>query len=120
MRFLLNDLQGTVRDPQVHYDGKKILFSCRLGGDESFHLYEIDTDGSDLRQLTDGPFDDLEPSYMPDGRIVFCSTRCNRYVNCMLCHVAVVFTCDADGGNIRQLSPNKEMETTPLPLGCDV
>jgi hypothetical protein len=113
---LLDDPEGTVRDPQVHYDGRKILFSYRRGGTEHFHLYEIDANGGGLRQLTGGPFNDIEPSYLPDGGIVFCSDRCNRWVNCWLTQVAVLYRCDADGGNIRQLSSNGEHDNTPWPL----
>jgi hypothetical protein len=113
---LIDDPQGGVRDPQVHYDGDKILFSYRPGKTHRYHLYEINIDGSGLRQLTDGPFDDIEPSYLPDGRIVFCSTRCNRIINCNLVQAALLFTCDGDGQNIRQISPNNETENTPWPL----
>jgi hypothetical protein len=113
---LIDDPQGGVRDPQVHYDGKKILFSYRPGKTNRYHLYEIHTDGTGLRQLTDGPFDDIEPTYLPDGRIMFCSTRCNRIINCNLVQAALLFTCEGDGTDIRQISPNNETENTPWPL----
>jgi hypothetical protein len=113
---LLNDAQGGVRDPQLHYDGRKILFSYRRGGQPYYHLYEINVDGTDLRQLTDGPYDDFEPAYLPDGGIVFCSSRCDRWVPCYYTQVAVLFRCDADGKNIRQLSANTEQENTPWVL----
>ncbi len=32
LTVLLDDRQGAVRDPRVHYDGRKILFSYRKGG----------------------------------------------------------------------------------------
>ena len=82
LTVLLDDPTGAIRDPQVHYDAAKILFSYRPGDTDHFHLYEINVDGSDLKQLTDGPYDDLEPSYLPDNDIVFCSSRCNRWMNC--------------------------------------
>jgi len=66
---LLDDPRGSVRDPQVHYDGEMVLFSYRRGGTPYYHLHEIRADGSDLRRLTDGPWDDIEPSYLPDGGI---------------------------------------------------
>ena len=113
---LLDDPEGTVRDPQVHYDGEKIIFSYRRAGSENFHLHQINTDGSGLKQLTDGPYDDIEPTYLPDGDIVFCSSRCKRWVNCWLTHVAVLYRCDADGKNIRPISSNSEHENTPWPL----
>ena len=54
----------------------------RRGGTEQYHLYEIQADGSGLKALTDGEYDDIEPTYLPDGGIVFVSTRCKRWVNC--------------------------------------
>lgn len=113
---LLDDPLGGIRDPQVHYDGRKILFAYRRGGAMNFHLYEINCDGSGLRQLTDGPFDDIEPSYLPDGGIVFVSSRAKRWVNCWTTQVAVLYRCDADGGNIRAISSNNEHDNTPWPL----
>ncbi|MBE0534499.1 MAG: PD40 domain-containing protein [Phycisphaerae bacterium] len=116
MTVLLDDPDGAVRDPQVHYDGERMVFSYRRGGTDPYHLYEINTDGTGLRQLTDGDYDDIEPTYMPDGSIIFCSSRCKRWVNCWLTQVAVLYRCDADGRNIRQLSSNNEHENTPWPL----
>jgi len=50
-----------VRDPRVHYNGKKILFSYRKAGNHFYHLYEIHVDGTPLREVTSGPWDDVEP-----------------------------------------------------------
>jgi len=116
---LLDDRDGGVRDPAVHYDGRRILFSYRKGKSPYFHLYEIGADGSGLRQLTDGPYDDVEPCWLPDGGILFVSTRCNRRVNCHTTQVAVLYRCDADGRGLRALSSNNEHDNTPwvLPSG---
>ena len=114
--ILLDDKDGSVRDPQVHYDGERILFSYRKAGSDYFHLYEINIDGSSLRQLTDGPYDDIEPTYLSDGGIMFCSSRCKRWVNCWYTQVAVLYRCDGDGGNIRAVSANIEHDNTPWPL----
>jgi hypothetical protein len=116
VRALVEDEEGTVRDPAVHYDGKTILFSWRPGGTETFHLYTIQADGSSLTQLTDGEYDDFEPAWLPDGGIVFISTRCRRWVNCWLTQVAVAYRCDADGANITPLSANIEHDNTPWPM----
>lgn len=113
---LLDDPRGGIRDPQVHYDGHTILFAYRRGGTEQYHLYEIQADGTGLKALTDGEYDDIEPTYLPDGGIVFVSTRCKRWVNCWLTQVATLHRCDADGGNIRPLSSNNEQDNTPWPL----
>ncbi len=113
---LVSDAEGAVRDPQVHYDGKRVLFSWRRGGSDYFHLYEIHCDGSGLKQLTDGPFDDVEPTYLPDGGIIFCSTRAQRWVPCWYSQVATLHRCDGDGRNIRMLSSNIEQDNTPWVL----
>ena len=116
LRVLLDDPDGGIRDPNVHYDGQKILFSYRKGGTETFHLYEINIDGTGLRQLTDGPDNDIEPIYTPDGGIVFCSSRCHRFVPCWRTQVATLYRCDGDGGNVRMVSNNAEQENTPWML----
>lgn len=122
---LLDDPKGSIRDPQVSYDGTKILFSWRPGGTEHYHLYELTLPASDgslpvapgaIRRLTQGPFDDIEPVYVPDGGIVFVSSRCRRWVNCWLTQVAVLHRCDADGSNLRAISSNNEHDNTPWPL----
>ena len=83
---------GSFLAPRLSYDARRLLFSfvaCRPapheaarypvneeGGDEAYyHIYEMGVDGSGLRQLTSGPYDDLMPEYLPDGGIVFCSSR---------------------------------------------
>ncbi len=116
LTVLLDDPEGGVRDPNVHYDGQKILFSYRRGGTTTYHLYEINIDGANLRQLTDGPDNDIEPVYAPDGSIVFCSSRCHRYVPCWKTQVATLYRCNADGTGVRMLSNNAEQENTPWML----
>ncbi len=116
LTVLLDDPQGGIRDPHVHYDGQKILFSYRRGGTTAYHLYEISIDGTDLRQLTDGPDNDIEPIYAPDDSIVFCSSRCHRFVPCWKTQVATLYRCNADGTDIRMLSNNAEQENTPWML----
>ena len=37
----------------------------------TFHIMAMDVDGSRLRQLTDGPYDDFDPCPLPDGGIAF-------------------------------------------------
>lgn len=113
---VLDDPGGAVRDPQVHYDGHTILFSYRRAGTHHYHLHEINADGSGLTQLTDGPWDDVEPAWLPDGGIAFCSTRCARYIGCWLAPSAILFRCDARGGDLRMLSSGSFTENTPRVL----
>jgi len=122
LTVLLDDPKGGVRDPHVHYDGRTILFSYRKGGTHPYHLHELRADAptgspqAGLRQLTDGPDDDIEPVYLPCGDIAFVSSRCRRFVPCWHTRVGILYRCDPDGGNIRMLSSNVEHENTPWVL----
>ncbi len=113
---LMDDPRGGFRDPRVHYDGGKILFAYRAGGTHHYHLCEINVDGSGFRQLTSGECDDVDPAYLPDGGIVFSSSRCNRFVACNRVPAAIIYRMDADGGNIRCLSANTISEDRPAVL----
>ena len=116
VRVLLNDSNGAFRDPQVHYDGKRMVFSWRREASEYYHLYELDFDGKEPRQLTDGPFDDIEPTYLPDGDLIFVSTRCNSWVCCGSFKVTTLHRCDGNGRNMRKLSSSALNENTPWVL----
>ena len=75
---------GSFWRPDVSYDGTRILFCFKPHNEKTFHIYEMNADGTDCRQLTSGIFDDLDPIYLPDGRhYVFTSTRGHTYVRCM-------------------------------------
>jgi mono/diheme cytochrome c family protein len=113
---LVDDPAGAVRDPQLDFDARRIVFSYRKGGTHHYNLYEIGVDGSGLRQITSGDWDDVEPAWLPDDRIVFCSTRCKRYIGCWLAPSATLHRCDADGGNLRRLSSGSFTENTPSVL----
>jgi hypothetical protein len=116
VRTLIDDPEGGIRDPAVRPDGRRILFSWRKGSSPCFHLHEIRSDGAGLRQLTDGPFDDIEPAWLPDGDIIFCSSRCRRRVNCHTTMSAILYRCGPGGGDIRPISSSNEPDNTPWPL----
>ena len=84
-----------------------------------YHMYEVDVDGNGLRQLTDGPFDDLMPCYLPDGGIAFMSTRRKGYARCFggqfstRWDVYTLHRMDGDGSNIRTLSFHDTNEWFP-------
>jgi hypothetical protein len=116
IRVLLDGKGGGIRDPHVHYDGKTILFSYRPAGTDYYNLYEMQTDGTGLRRVTDGPYDDFEAAYLPTDDIVFVSTRCKRWVGCWMTQVGTMFRCNRQGKNIYPLSFNLEHDNTPAIL----
>ncbi|MGL6194938.1 MAG: hypothetical protein ACRC2T_08965, partial [Thermoguttaceae bacterium] len=96
---------GVLRDPDVSYDGKKIVFSMRNNDEtDDFHIYEYNVDTKQVRQLTDGlGFADIEPCYLPDGNILFTSTRCMQIVDCWWTDVSNFYIIDADGNLMRRV-----------------
>ncbi len=104
---LLEAPEGIIRDPEVHFDGTRIVFAMRRNIKDDYHIYEINTDGTGLRQLTFARgAADIDPLYLPDGGIVFSSTREPKYCMCNRHIMANLFRMDADGANIHQLGKN--------------
>lgn len=115
-RTIFHDPAGNVRDPQVHYDGRKAIFSYLPAGKRHYNLYEINLDGSGLRQITHGDWDDVEATYLPNGDIIFTSSRAKCWVQCWLTGVATLHRCGPDGENIHRITSNPEQENTPWVL----
>jgi concanavalin A-like lectin/glucanase superfamily protein/hydrazine synthase alpha subunit-like protein len=113
----LAPLHGSFWRPDLSFDGKKVLFCFMPHNEKSFHLYEINLDGTDPKQLTFGPYDDLDPIYLPDGHIAFSTTRGNTYVRCMPPTSAFPLArADGDGKNIYIISRNNEPDYLPSVL----
>ncbi len=106
VRTLIDDARGVIRDPDVSFDGRRILFAWKKSDrEDDYHLYEIEVESGHVRQLTDGlGFADYEGCYLPNGHIVFNSTRCVQTVDCWWTEVSNLFSCDADGRYLRQVS----------------
>ncbi|ADE56053.1 hypothetical protein Caka_3040 [Coraliomargarita akajimensis DSM 45221] len=107
IRQMVEQAEGIVRDADISFDGQKIMFSMRRNKADDYHIYEMNVDGTNLRQLTFGSeIGDVDPIYLPSGKILFSSTRdpkmcqCNRHISLN------VFTAEADGANILQVSGN--------------
>ena len=68
--------RGDVSDPEVSYDGKKILFSMKGPNDPTWNIWEYDLVAKTLKRIiqdnaTANLGDDVDPAYLPDGRIVW-------------------------------------------------
>jgi hypothetical protein len=111
VRSILDVPKGVVRDPEVHFDGQRIVFSMRRDASDSYHVYEINADGTGLRQLTFArDVDDLDPLYLPDEDIVFSSTREPKYCMCNRHIMANLFRMHSDGANIHQIGKSTLFE----------
>lgn len=116
-RELVPGAEGYIMRMDLSFDAAKVVFSLRPKSDSSFHLYEIGTDGKGRRQLTGSLFDDMDPLYLPDGHILFSTSRGNSYVRCLPQSASTVLArCDADGRDITIISRNNEPDYTPALL----
>lgn len=133
-----------VRDVEASFDGRRLVFAMRGpfidGADEdeqpTWNLWEYDRDTDSLRRViasdvTAEAGHDLAPHYLPDGRIVFASTR-QREAGAILLDEGkaqfpgldedrnepafVLHVMDADGTRIRQISFNQSHDLDPVVL----
>ena len=56
------------------------LNKANVPEDAFYHLFEMNIDGSGIRKMTHGKYDDFDGRYLPDGRIVFLSTRRGQFI----------------------------------------
>ncbi len=135
---------GDVQGVQISADGKKVLFAMRGPFDPNLDAkdqptwniweYEIATDT--LRRIiasdvTAEAGQDISPHYLPDGRIVFASTRQRQSKAILLDEgkpqfdaqdedrkepAFVLHVMDDDGGNLHQISFNQSHDLDPTVL----
>ena len=124
--------EGVYRDPDISFDGKRMLFAFKGEAKGDTSIYEIGLDGTGLRRLTNPSRDgvcrerptgligegghDYSPCYLPDGRIVFVSTRTAGLVMCFNNHIATLHTMNADGSDLKTISVNNVTEFDPAML----
>ncbi|MCL2346648.1 MAG: discoidin domain-containing protein [Planctomycetaceae bacterium] len=146
---------GTFFRPELSYDGKNVLFAyskfdpnlsrlpdktdkSKIAEESYFHLFEMEIATGKTRQLTFGKYDDFDGRYLPDGKIVFLSTRKgtplqtgtldvermkkeafpDSFVRCggdcfRPVSVYTLHEIDPDGTHLRQISAFENFEWTP-------
>jgi hypothetical protein len=88
---------GSFLRPALSYDAKRVMFAwCKhyprlaaeankldkanVPEDAFYHLFEMNIDGTGVRQLTRGKYDDFDGRCLPDGRVLFLSTRRGQFI----------------------------------------
>ena len=135
---------GAIRDVEMAYDGSAVLFSMRTPFDPNadeedlptWNLWEYTFETGVLRRLITSNLTaeighDIMPKYLPDGRIVFSSTRQTRSQAILLDEGKAGFPAmdedenefafnihimDGNGGNIDQLTYNQSHDLDPAVL----
>jgi hypothetical protein len=125
----------------LSFDGNGIVFDWKEKIGKGFRIFEVGTDGTELKQLTFEPddeaarvlkynhhdpsgtarvyhhhTDDMHPCYLPDDRIVFTSTRCEYGVLCDgpdKLTSSILYRIDGDGQNMVKLTNSAVSEFSP-------
>lgn len=100
---------GRVGQASWSPDGTRLAYSAHDGvAGNSFEIWVVNVDGTNRRQLTDAPGDDLHPAWSPDGtKLAFTSDRPTDTLRSEL------FVMDADGSNPIRLTFNDDDEGSP-------
>ncbi|MDR1384186.1 MAG: discoidin domain-containing protein [Planctomycetaceae bacterium] len=123
---------GAFVTPDLSFDGKNIAFAfVECNGDkkqrlhtdvskghwnvgDAHHIFTVNIDGSNLRQLTDGTWNDFDPCWLPNGRIAFITERRGGYLRCgRECPNYTLFDMNDDGTMMRCLSYHETNEWNP-------
>ncbi|MGD0898715.1 MAG: HEAT repeat domain-containing protein [Thermoguttaceae bacterium] len=115
-KLLLDAGRGAIGSPCASYDGRFIYFAAALGGDSFFHVYRIAADGGTPQRLTDGPFHDIDPAELPDGRIVFTSTRIGTFEEYHNPPSRALFVMKPDGTAIEPITFTPIFDNEPKPM----
>jgi formylglycine-generating enzyme required for sulfatase activity len=107
-------------DVDLHWGGDRILFSM-LGSHDRWQIFELALDDRRLRQVTPGAYEDVDnydPCYLPDGRILFDSTRCFQGIPCVggADDVANLYLMDEVTGSVRRLCFDQDHNWCPTVL----
>lgn len=135
---------GDVKDVEPSYDGSKLLFTMRApeieGADPEdqpkWNIWEYDIEDKVLRRIITSDItaeagQDTAPHYLPDGRIIFSSTRQRQSKAVLLDEgkpqfaaldedrnerALVLHVMNSDGSDIRQVSFNQSHDLDPTVL----
>lgn len=141
-RLLVREKNGNVRpllpenaffdvaDPAVSYDGTRIAFAAVPHPDSAWRVWIVAKDGSGLsrvtredRRLDLAPlgaeakrferYDDIDPVWLPDGRLAFVSTRFPQQAQMGGAPVSNLFVVKEDGTGLERITTERNGAEEP-------
>ncbi len=130
-----------VNAPDVAYDGSTIVFAGLPQGEYdlrpmtnpgAWRIYTMQVDGTDLRQVTTASqddldlsqfgdivgqfrgYDDTDPVWLPDGRIVFSSTRWPSLAMYGAARTSNLHVVNADGSDLQRITSERNGADRPI------
>ncbi|MEN8148798.1 MAG: SUMF1/EgtB/PvdO family nonheme iron enzyme [Planctomycetota bacterium] len=106
-----------IADVDLDFDGERLLFSM-LGTHDRWQIFELSVETKEATQVTPGVHEDVDnydACYLPDGRIVFDSTRIFQGIPCVAGadQVANLHLLDRKTRKIRQLCFGQDHDWCP-------
>ncbi|MBL7185293.1 MAG: hypothetical protein ISS70_03130 [Phycisphaerae bacterium] len=126
--------KGFIGKISLSFDARKVIFDFRRDPGSGFRIWQVNIDGTGLGQISFPPADearkvarwgkkwhtdDIHPCYLPDGKIIFSSTRCEHTILCggsAALVAPILHRMNADGRNIEQLTASPVSEFCPVVL----
>jgi hypothetical protein len=119
-----------VADPALSYDAKKVVFAGFSRSENAWRIYEFELESRLWRQVTRSDrsidlsrfgaaaaalqsYDDADPVYLGDGRIVFVSTRYPGFAPDLRQRSTNLYSVRADGGDLRRITSERFGADTP-------
>jgi len=126
-----NAVPVDVADPDVSFDGERIAFAGFSSAEEAWRIFEIRADGMGLRQITQSDreidferygdaaehlkgYDDVDPCYLPDGRICFVSTRYVGIASDGRLRATNLYVVNTDGSDLGRITSERFGADTPV------
>lgn len=111
----------TLVDPDLRFEGDRILFAKTGQKEQSWRIWEIGIDGQGLRQVTPDDGEDVshvDPCYLPGGDILFTSTASYQGLPCVFGSASMVclYRMNHSTRQIRQLTFEQDSDWCPSVL----
>jgi len=107
---------GYVGEPEISWDGTHVLFTRRGKDDPWWHVWRVHVDGTRLAQITHGPYHDVGPAYLPDGRIIFSTSRSGIRDEYHAYPCTQLWVMNADGSDMHPIATNIGRDNEPAVL----
>ena len=111
-----------VADPAVAWDGERIAFAGTVSPDSAWRIWLVHRNGGGLMPVTRtdraalvdrfdraefARYDDLDPCWLPDGRLVFASTRFPQRAQQGGVLATNLFVVHADGSGLHRITSER-------------
>ncbi|MEJ2700959.1 MAG: hypothetical protein P8Z79_00810, partial [Sedimentisphaerales bacterium] len=111
-------------DPEISFDASQLLFSAKRTADDDWNIYEMQTDGSGIRQVTHGIGNCRSPGYQatlytivspkPWYQLTFVGSEKGALNESGDGIATSLYSCKLDGSAVRRLTFNLSSDRDPF------